>query len=183
MYCQVEHSLTQCLGPAPDDLTVLSISHSTNLLFGHKASSVTEANFPDTALPALPYTDGRFDLVISDQVLEHVQCPPIDAVAEMMRVLRPGGLLLVTTCFVNPWHPSPSDYWRFTQEGLALLVSDTSSSVSTGKSGNPLIAFFGIRGQSVPAWPKHPLHRLAFHTSPNSPTMVWVLARKMDVPE
>ena len=50
---------------------------------------------------ALPYQDGTFDVVIASEILEHV---PADdaAIAELVRVLRPGGVLAVT---VPRWLP------------------------------------------------------------------------------
>jgi SAM-dependent methyltransferase len=52
-------------------------------------------------LEALPFPDATFDVVISAHVLEHVERP--EAVfAELARVLKPGGRLLVLT--PNRWH-------------------------------------------------------------------------------
>jgi SAM-dependent methyltransferase len=49
----------------------------------------------------LPFADGSFDIVISDNVLEHLR-EPIHAIREVHRVLRPGGLFLAKT--PNRWH-------------------------------------------------------------------------------
>ncbi|MGI4880464.1 MAG: class I SAM-dependent methyltransferase [Janthinobacterium lividum] len=45
----------------------------------------------------LPYADGAFDLVLFCEVLEHMTNDPLAAVAELKRVLKPGGRLIVTT--------------------------------------------------------------------------------------
>jgi SAM-dependent methyltransferase len=42
----------------------------------------------------LPYADGSFDVVISNSIVHHIP-QPIRVVREMLRVLRPGGLLFV----------------------------------------------------------------------------------------
>ena len=47
-------------------------------------------------LEQLPFPDGEFDLVLSTQVIEHVLDPPL-AAAELARVLRPGGVLVIST--------------------------------------------------------------------------------------
>ena len=50
----------------------------------------------------LPFEDGSFDVVVCIEVLEHLFAP-LDAVWEMARVLRPGGLLIVTVPNVAYW--------------------------------------------------------------------------------
>lgn len=68
-----------------------------------------------------PVADGTFDAVLCNQVLEHVFTP--DAfVAEIVRVLRPGGLLLLTVPFVWDEHEQPVDYARYSSFGLAHLL-------------------------------------------------------------
>lgn len=71
-------------------------------------------------LKALPFRSDVFDAVTCDQVLEHVEDPQVIC-AELLRTVKPGGLVHVASPFVFPWHPSPSDYTRWTQEGLASL--------------------------------------------------------------
>jgi ubiquinone/menaquinone biosynthesis C-methylase UbiE len=43
---------------------------------------------------ALPYSDGEFDIVMSNSIIHHIP-EPVDSLREMIRVLRPGGLLFV----------------------------------------------------------------------------------------
>jgi len=59
----------------------------------------------------LPYPDRTFDAILSNEVIEHVQDDRA-AVAEMARVLRPGGRLLVFC--PNRWYPVETHgiYWR-----------------------------------------------------------------------
>ena len=71
-------------------------------------------------LAALPFRDGVFDAVSCEQVLEHVSHPG-RVTAELLRVTRSGGLIHLASPFVFPWHASPSDYHRWTLEGLATL--------------------------------------------------------------
>lgn len=74
-------------------------------------------------LLALPFPDGAFDGVIVTEVLEHC-IDPRAAVAEVFRVLKPGGLFLVTSPFCWPTHGTPDykDYWRFAKDGWELLL-------------------------------------------------------------
>lgn len=63
---------------------------------------------------------GRFDHVDCISVLEHATRPWLLAY-NIERVLVPGGTLFVTVPFVWRVHSYPSDYWRFTVEGVKLL--------------------------------------------------------------
>jgi SAM-dependent methyltransferase len=78
----------------------------------------------DVVSPAelLPFDDGDFDFVMSQEVLEHVG-DPLAVLREMCRVLRPGGLLYLQVPFIIGFHPDPSDYWRFTRQGIEEIAS------------------------------------------------------------
>jgi len=76
-------------------------------------------------LLALPFPDDSLDGVILTEVLEHCT-DPVGAVNQARRVLKPGGLLLVTSPFFWPEHQVEGeykDYWRFTRQGWELLLS------------------------------------------------------------
>jgi SAM-dependent methyltransferase len=68
----------------------------------------------------LPFPDGSFDTVLSSQVLEHTPHPG-DLVKEMGRVLKPGGVLLLSAPFSFRLHEEPHDYFRYTPHGLTRL--------------------------------------------------------------
>ncbi len=74
---------------------------------------------PDATVPAAA---GSFDAVVSTQVLEHVDDPGL-YLSECLRVLRPGGRMLLSTHGVFVYHPDPDDYWRWTCAGLRRSVS------------------------------------------------------------
>lgn len=163
--------------------SALCISHSTNLLALLKidASRVIEANFPEYRINALPFEDGSFDFVMSDQVLEHVEGDPLLAVEETRRVLRPGGLAIHTTVFCYPVHGSPADFWRFTPDALRLLCRNFSAIVECGGWGNFdawLWARRGLHFEPVPHAKWHPLHRVATRNDPQWPIVTWVIAQR-----
>ena len=56
-----------------------------------EARSVDEVEFKVCGQKEIPYPDGSFDIVLSHDVLEHVEDPRV-SIAEIRRVLRPGGL-------------------------------------------------------------------------------------------
>lgn len=73
----------------------------------------------------LPFADGFFDLVFCTQVLEYVADPHI-VIAEIRRVLRPGGFLLLSAPSMFPRDSDP-EYWRFLPSSLRLLLTSFSS--------------------------------------------------------
>lgn len=77
---------------------------------------------------AIPLPDASFDVVVLTQVLEHVRRPAV-VIAEIARVLAPGGRLLATVPFVWELHEEPHDYWRFTPYALAALLDDANLEV------------------------------------------------------
>ncbi len=70
----------------------------------------------------LPVDDASFDVVLCAQVLEHVD-DPAKGLAELHRVLAPGGRILLSTHGAMVYHPAPVDYWRWTHAGLERLFN------------------------------------------------------------
>lgn len=70
---------------------------------------------PDICLDAqeLPLESNTFDCVICSEVIEHIGQPHL-ALTEIFRVLKPGGLLLLSSPFLYPIHGDPADYGRYT---------------------------------------------------------------------
>lgn len=64
-----------------------------------------------------PIADESIDIVLCNQVLEHVFSPE-QFLAEIFRVLRPGGMLILTVPFLWPEHEQPYDCLRYTSFGL-----------------------------------------------------------------
>lgn len=64
---------------------------------------------------ALPFLDNSFDSIICTELLEHVRNPCV-VLAEILRVLKPGGLALLTVPFMFPVHSDPNDYGRYTDQ-------------------------------------------------------------------
>lgn len=65
----------------------------------------------------------RFDFVVCTEVLEHT-LQPFDAVKEIERVLKPGGLVFASSPFNFRIHGPLPDCWRFTEHGWKALFKD-----------------------------------------------------------
>ncbi len=74
------------------------------------------------AAEALPFEEESFDLVILQDVIEHVSSPETVR-AEIERVLKKGGRLYIQVPFVFPFHHSPGDNFRFTINGIETYFS------------------------------------------------------------
>jgi SAM-dependent methyltransferase len=72
---------------------------------------------------AMPIETGSFDCVFCTGTLEHVR-DPWQAVRELFRVLKPGGIVHIDVPFMQGYHADPTDYWRFTIDGLRLLCQE-----------------------------------------------------------
>lgn len=62
----------------------------------------------------------RFGTIFSFSVMEHCDNPFLMA-ANMERLLKPGGRIVLSVPFAWKFHGYPSDYWRFTREGVKKL--------------------------------------------------------------
>ncbi|MEB2308207.1 MAG: methyltransferase domain-containing protein [Candidatus Brocadiaceae bacterium] len=68
-----------------------------------------------------PFQDNEFDSVIANEVFEHVFNSD-NFLREIHRVLKPGGILLITVPFVWDEHEQPYDFARYTSFGLRHLL-------------------------------------------------------------
>lgn len=66
--------------------------------------------------------DNSIGLVLNLESLEHIPQPQ-KAIDEIYRILRPNGLLILTTVMHFKIHRCPRDYWRFTPDGIELLLN------------------------------------------------------------
>jgi SAM-dependent methyltransferase len=67
-----------------------------------------------------PFEDSYFDVIFSTEVIEHVE--DLDSYCkESYRVLKPGGLLIISTPFFWGEHEIPFDFRRLTSFGIKKL--------------------------------------------------------------
>ena len=93
----------------------------------------------------LKFEDNKFDVAVCISILEHVPHPEV-AIAELTRVLKPGGFIWVQLPFHYPYHECPKDYWRVSPDGLRVWMSGYEEigcgSVSWARTGLATSTFF-----------------------------------------
>ncbi|MBU1178790.1 class I SAM-dependent methyltransferase [Patescibacteria group bacterium] len=92
--------------------------------------------------------DKSVGTVIVLSTLEHVEFAR-KAVEEAHRILKPNGVLIISSVMNFPIHDYPSDYWRFTPEGFKSLLRpfETSFVEFVGEKSFPhTIVGVGIKG-------------------------------------
>jgi SAM-dependent methyltransferase len=162
----------ESLGPA--GLDAVEISGESHRDRGWR--SFETLKYPDFDL-CEPLAEGRrrYDVVLCEQVLEHV-VDPRAAVANLRGLCEPGGHVIVATPFLLRIHELPEyamhDYWRFTPRGLRVLLEEAGLEVESVESwGNRECVVANLED-----WTAHrPRHSL--RNQPNLPVQVWAFAR------
>ena len=75
------------------------------------------------SLDAIPVEDERYDTVVMTQVLEHIPNPR-KVLAEITRVLKPGGKLWISAPLMYPEHEPPYDFFRYTQFAWKMFCEE-----------------------------------------------------------
>ncbi|MEO8984133.1 MAG: class I SAM-dependent methyltransferase, partial [Rhodanobacter sp.] len=120
--------------------------------------------FADAA--ALPFADACMDTVLLLEVLEHVR-DARGVLGEISRVLKPGGVLLLSIPFLYPLHDAPHDYRRYTAPGLedairrAGLDGEPATPRTRGFQAAALLVAIACAEGVLQAW-RHHRWRLLF---------------------
>jgi SAM-dependent methyltransferase len=113
----------------------------------------------------LPLEPESVDCVLSTQVLEHVE-DPRSYLAEAYRVLRTQGSLVLSTHGMWRYHPDPTDYWRWTLDGLRREITRAGFDIWSTQS------VLGMASCAVQLWQDASVDRLP---RPVQRGYVWLL--------
>lgn len=120
----IKSAVTRCLARLNGQDTGLNVGAGSTRLHP-KVLNLDLAPGPNidccASVEAIPFPDARFSLVLSQETLEHVR-DPFRAVNEVYRVLKAGGTFYCQVPFIIGYHPGPTDFWRFSREGIRELV-------------------------------------------------------------
>jgi SAM-dependent methyltransferase len=166
---RVDHFL-RSLKPAK--LTAVEISGDAKAALGWKR--FVSLNYPQFDI-CDPTPQDTFDVVICEQVLEHV-VDPFGAAENLRALCKPGGHVVVTTPFLVRVHELPMfgmrDYWRFTPRGMTVLLERAGLEVvDVGSWGNRVGVWANLSRWSA----RRPWHPMG--NNPDTPLQVWAFAR------
>ncbi len=157
------------LGPA--NLSAVEISGDAHAGKGWR--EYLSLNYPDFDLIAPLAGQGPFDVVICEQVIEHVE-DPCAAAANLRGLCVAGGHVIVSTPFLIRVHEEwgMQDYWRFTPRGLRTLLERAGLTVdSVGSWGNRRVI-----AANLDRWPAYRRWH-SLRDEPKLPVQVWAFAR------
>jgi SAM-dependent methyltransferase len=152
------------------ELTAVECSSPTYAGLGWK--SHTMLTYDDLDLTDPPAEMATYDVVICEQVLEHVT-DPWKAAETLRRLCRPGGHVVVSTPFLLRIHREPGDYWRFTPDGLRIVLERGGLDVTRVESWGNRAA---VRTNSFIWAAQRPWRSL--RNDDVVPTVVWAFCRR-----
>jgi SAM-dependent methyltransferase len=140
---------TSCFGG--DQVTRLDILHKEE---GNPDATIVADLTQPNDIPS-----NLFDCIICTHVL-HVIFEPGQAVSELYRILKPGGVLLVAVPHISMYGPDWHECWRFTPEGLYLMLAKSfgGENITIRAYGNSLTAAGEIRGLAAHEFTKNELN-------------------------
>jgi SAM-dependent methyltransferase len=110
--------------------------------FDYENSDITPFNGRN-----IPFPDSTFDAILCTEVLEHVEEYQV-LIDDMLRVMKPGAIGIVTIPWSARYHYIPWDYFRYTPSALKTIFEKFSEARITNRGtdlaviGNKVIVLF-----------------------------------------
>jgi len=164
----------------PDTLDVAEVSGKWGRMFRFR--SYTQFLYPEWDICAGPYRSDegkvrKFDLVIANQVWEHLD-RPYAATNNVRRMLKKGGHFWLAVPFYIPFHAAPMDNSRWSARGLKNLLIECGfeeDAIHADQWGNRNAALRNMEDR----WPPHyDEARDTLENDPQMPICAWALARR-----
>lgn len=134
--------------------------------------SFTEMNWPEHDI-CHDVLDARFDVIIADNVWEHLLYP-YRAARNVRAMLKPGGVFINITPFMIRYHPIPTDCSRWTQRGMVHFLEECGfdpAKIETGAWGNAAAVRANLFRWARAGWQRR------FDNDERFPVTVWAFAR------
>jgi SAM-dependent methyltransferase len=162
----------------PENLDVLEISGGVHWRREFDFKSYRTTKFPEFDVCEARLQE-QFDLVIADQVFEHLPWP-LRAARNVHAMVRSGGHFIVATPFLLRVHNSPIDCSRWTTTGLSYLLQEAgfeADRIRTASWGNRACVT-----ANFDRWSKRGFTG-SLENEPDFPVMVWAFAQRAPDPK
>jgi SAM-dependent methyltransferase len=156
-----------------ENLETLEISAGNYYKDNFKFKSYKEANFPDFDV-CKDTLDKEYDLIIADQVFEHL-LHPYKAAQNVYSMLKPGGSFFISTPFLIKLHYHPHDCTRWSETGLKYFLNEAGfpfENIEVYSWGNRACVKGNFKRWTKRGWFK------SLKNEPEFPVTVWAIARK-----
>ena len=100
---------------------------------------------------SLPFDDNSFNCVFASELVEHLDSPE-KFMNEANRILKPGGIFIITVPFMFHMHSAPHDYWRPTKQALLVLLKSFSKTevITQGNRLHSILDLITTSTRSIP---------------------------------
>jgi len=122
----VKTAINNLLKQYDNNSFILNIGSGNRRIAPHvKNLDISEGKNIDYVCDAenIPIEDNFVDLIITQEAFEHISKPK-NALKECYRILKYGGKIYFQVPFIIGYHPGPTDFYRFTKEGMENFLSD-----------------------------------------------------------
>ena len=138
-----------------------------------RVASYRTVDFPEFDL-CRDYLDEKFDVIIAEQVFEHLR-HPYRAARNVLKMLADDGIFFIATPFLLRVHGVPYDYTRWTPDGLRGFLEDCGFSSDVHSWGNRKAVKANFTDWREFGWGRDLRNEAKF------PVCVWAYARKSPV--
>ena len=160
-----------------ENLDVLEISAGEYWKENHKFKSFNAMNFPEYDICSEIITEKKYDLIIADNVWEHLKYP-YRATKNVLKMLNDNGYFLMITPFLVRVHEVPIDCNRWTEDGMKYFLNDCGfklENIFTNSWGNKKCVISDLRTDDT--WTRVGIYR-DMSNNKLFPLQVWALAKK-----
>ena len=160
-----------------ESLDVLEISAGEYWKENYKFKSFNEMNFPEYDICSEIVTEKKYDLIIADNVWEHLKYP-YRATKNVLKMLNNNGYFLMITPFLVRVHEVPIDCNRWTEDGMKYFLNDCGfklENIFTNSWGNKKCVISDLRTDDT--WTRVGIYR-DMSNNKLFPLQVWALAKK-----
>ena len=160
-----------------DNLDTLEISAGEFWKENFNFKSFTEMNFPKYDICEDIVEEDKYDLIIADNVWEHLKFP-YKATKNVLKMLKKDGYFLIITPFLVRVHNVPIDCSRWTEDGLKYFLNECGfdlESIITNSWGNKKCVKSDLRNDST--WTRVGIYK-DMSNNKTFPLQVWALAKK-----